>query len=299
MAKKRDIAIAVIIVFCFVVGFGFLSLVFIGALSESGEVSLGGFGDKIAVIEIYDALYDSKDVMDQLKKWGENDNVKAIVLHIDSPGGAAAPFQEIYDEIIRIREEEDKIVVASCLSMAASGGYMTACACDAVVSNPGAIIGSIGVIIQYMNAEDLLDKIGISFETVKSGEMKDVGSRDRAMTDDEREMLSAMVMDTYEQFVEMVADGRGMTKDEVYPLADGSIFSGRQAYELGLVDTLGSFQVALDYAAELAGIEGEPNIVKVIKKDPGFFSLMGSLLSRLENLTTGEYSRGPRVLYLY
>jgi protease-4 len=299
MARKRDIAIAVIIIFSFIIGFGFMGLVFLGALSTDGEVSLGGFGEKIAVIEIYGAIYDSADIIRQLKRWGENDNVKAIILHIDSPGGAAAPFQEVHDEILRLREEEGKIVVASCLSIAASGGYMTACACDVVVCNPGAIIGSIGVIIQYMNAEKLLKTIGISFETVKSGELKDVGSRDRAMTENERKMLTSMVMDTYEQFVETVANGRDMSKEDVYPLADGSVFSGRQAYELGLVDTLGCFEDAVRFTAELAGIEGEPNLVKAVKPKPSIFDFIGTFMSRLNDLTSGAYSQGPRVLYLY
>lgn len=299
MARKRDIVIAVIIIISFIFGFGFLSLVFFGALSGDSEVSLGGFGDKIAVIEIYGAVYDSADIIKQLKKWGDNDNVKAIILHIDSPGGAAAPFQEVYQEIKKIREDKGKIVVASCLSMAASGGYMAACGCDAIMANPGAIVGSIGVIMQFMNAEKLLKTIGLSYETVKSGELKDVGSRDRPMTEKERKMLTSMVMDTYEQFVDIVAEGRHMSKEDIYPLADGSIFSGRQAYELGLVDTLGTFEDAVQYTADLVGIQGEPNLVKVVKPKPGFFDFIGSFMSKLHDLTSGAYSQGPRVLYLY
>ncbi len=299
MARKRDVAIAVIIIFSFIMGFGFMTFMFLGAFSDDGEISLGGSGDRIAVIEIYGALYDSADIIRQLKKWGESDNIRAIILHIDSPGGAAGPFLEIHKEITRIRQEEGKIVVASCLSVAASGGYMAACACDAIMANPSAIMGSIGVIIQYMNAEKLLQTIGVSFQTVKSGELKDVGSLDRAMTEAERKMLMALVTDTYEQFVEVVAEGRQMSKDEVYPLADGSVFSGRQAYQLGLVDTTGSFEEAVDYTAELAGITGKPRLVKVAKPKKGIFDLLGSFLSKLHDLTSGAYSQGPRILYLY
>lgn len=299
MARRSDVIIAVIIIVCFIIGFGFMSLMFLGAFSTDGDISLGGSGDKIAVIEIYNAVYDSEEIIRQLKKWGENDNIRAIILHIDSPGGGAGPFLEIHKEITRIRQEEGKIVVASCLSMAASGGYMAACACDAIMANPGAIIGSIGVIIQFMNAEKLLQTIGLSFETIKSGELKDVGSMSRPMTDADRAMLSALVTDTYEQFVEIVAEGRQMSKLDVYPLADGSIFSGRQAYELGLVDTLGSFEEAIDYTAALAGIEGEPTLVQVAKPKPGIFDLLGTLMSKLNDLTSGAYSQGPRILYLY
>ena len=299
MARKRDIVIGVIIALSFILVVAFFGLAFVGVMMEGGEVGLGGFGDRIAVVEVFGVIEDAEEVVSQLKTWGDADNVSAIVLHINSPGGAVAPSQEMYDEILRVREVEGKIVVASMSSVAASGGYYIACAADKIIANPGTITGSIGVIMQVSAAEKLLTKIGISYEVVKSGELKDVGSMDRPMTENERRMLTAMVMDTYEQFVEAVADGRGMSKEEVYPLADGSVFSGRQAIDVGLVDTLGGFEDAVRYAAELAGIEGDPHTVKVPEPKKGIFDMFSSLFNGAEQAASGLTSPGPRVLYLY
>ncbi len=272
---------------------------FMGSFYAPDNISLSGFGGRVAVIEVFGEIIDSRPITRQLEKWADERGVDAIVLHIDSPGGAVAPSQEIYDAILRVRNENNAIVVASMSSVAASGGYYIACACDEIVANPGTITGSIGVILRWYTAEKLLDKIGVEFETVKSGELKDVGSLDRPMTPEEREMLKAMVMDTYEQFVEAVADGRGMSVEDVYPLADGSIFSGRQARDKGLVDTLGGFMDAVYLAAELAGIDGEPRIVKEYQRQETIWDLMGSILGGVKKAVRGEISPGPRVLYLY
>lgn len=299
MAKKRDIIIAVVIIGSFILTAGFFMIaIFAGMSGEDGGVSFGGFGSKIAVIEIYGTIYDSRDIIRQLKKWSENDNIKAIVLHIDSPGGAIAPSQEIYNEIHRVREEYDIPIVASFSSVAASGGYYVGCAADKIISNPGTITGSIGVILSYPTAGKLFDKIGIAYETVKSGELKDVGSLDRAMTVKERNMLTKMIMDSYEQFVEAVSESRDIPKKDIYPYADGSIFSGRQAYEIGLVDTLGGYEDAIRLAADMAGITGEPETIREFKKKEGLFDMLGNLNSNLEDLINGR-SSGPRIMYLY
>ncbi len=298
MARRRDVIIAVIIAVSFLIAIGFFGLIFIGLLAEDEGVAWGGFGEKVAVVEIYGTIYDSSSIVRQLKKWGDNSSVRAIVLHIDSPGGAVAPSQEIYNEILRVREEEGKIVVASMLSVAASGGYLISCAVDRIVANPGTITGSIGVVIQFPTVGELFDKIGIAYETVKSGELKDVGTLDRRMTKNEREMLTEMVMDTYEQFVDVVADGRGMDRDDVYDVADGSVFSGRRALELGLIDTLGSFEDAVRIAAEMAEIEGEPKVVREYKPKQTIWDLLGSLAGEIKEIGHGEIN-SPRVMYLY
>ncbi len=298
MAKKRDIIIAIVIAATFFITIGFFGLMFIGLMSEDGDIGWGSFGSKVAIIEVYDGIYDSKPTVKQLKKWGESQNVSAIVLHVNSPGGGVAPSQEIYNEILRVREEEGKVVVTSMSSVAASGGYYIACASDMIMANPGTITGSIGVILSYPTAGALFEKVGVKYETVKSGELKDVGSLDRKMTANERKMLSAMVMDSYEQFVEAIVDGRGMDKEEVYKLADGSIFSGRQAYENGLVDTLGGFEDAIRLAAELAGISGKPQTIKDFIPDKGFFDLMGGVLKNVGQVTS-KGGFGPEILYLY
>lgn len=298
MARKRDILIAIIIIVSVVFTIGFFGLVFLGTYYADDGMGLGGFGDKVAVIEIFGGIYNSESIVRQLKKWGGSGSVKAILLHIDSPGGAVAPSQEIYTEILRVRDEEGKIIVAAMSSVAASGGYLIACAADRVMANPGTLTGSIGVILQYPTAGELLDKIGIKYERVKSGELKDVGSIDRDMSEEEREMLSALVMDTYEQFVDVVVEGRELSRDEVYPLADGSIFSGRQARELGLVDTLGSFEEAVRMAADMAGLSGDPNIIKEYRPQKGLWDLLGSFLGQSQDVVPFG-NCGPRIMYLY
>jgi protease-4 len=296
---RKDVVLIVIISASFLAALIFFGLMFMGAFySDDGEVSLGGLGSRVAVVDVFETIIDSEPIVKQLKKWGKSSSVKAIVVHVDSPGGGVAASQEIYEEMLRIREEEKKIVVVSMSSLAASGGYYISCGADRIMANSGTLTGSIGVIVQFYNASKLMEKVGVEISKVKSGEVKDVGAYDRAMTDREREMLTAVIMDTYEQFVETVAKGRNLEKEQIYPLADGSIFTGRQAKELGLVDTLGSFEDAIKYAAELAGISGEPKVVKETKPKAGFLDLLGSTLGGVRELTSGDKS-GPQIMYLY
>nr|MBN2278025.1 signal peptide peptidase SppA [candidate division Zixibacteria bacterium] len=298
MARKRDIVIGVIIGLSFLVAIVFFGLIFLAAMFPGDDVTLAGFGEKVAVIDVYGTIYNSENVVRQLKKYGRAGNIDAVVLHINSPGGGVAPSQEIYNEILRVRDEEGKIVVVSMGSMAASGGYLIACAADKIVANPGTMTGSIGVIISFPTAGKLFEKIGIAYETVKSGELKDVGTMDRRMTENERKMLTSVIMDTYEQFVDIVCEGRGLEREEVYRLANGSIFTGRQAYTMNLVDTLGGFEDAIRIAADMAGISGEPGIIKERDPQPSIWDLMGSFMGKVENLAGSEVG-GPSVMYLY
>ena len=298
MASRKDIAIAIIIIFSFLVTILFFAMMFMGTFSDDGETAFGGIGPKVAVIELNGAIESSENIVKQLKKWGKSGGVKAIILHIDSPGGAVAPTQEIHDEILRVRDQDGKKVIASLSSVAASGGYYVACAADKIMANPGTLVGSIGVIVQFYTAGKLMEKIGIEIEKIKSGELKDIGSFDRKMTEKERQMLTAAVMDTYEQFVEAVSDGRARDKSSVDAVADGSIFSGRQALQLGLVDTLGGFEDAVRYAVDQAGLSGEPRIVKDIKPKQGWLDLIGSTLGNIKEMT--EFNAdGPKILYFY
>ena len=238
-----------------------------------------------------------RPVIKQLDKWSESSSIKAIVVHVNSPGGGVAISQEIYDAMRRVSEQ--KPIVVSMASVAASGGYYIACAADRVVANPGTITGSIGVIFQFHTYDGLMDKVGIGTETIKSGELKDVGSYSRPMTKKENLMLRSVVMDTYEQFVGVVAEGRGKDIEEIYPLADGSIYTGLQAYNLGLVDTLGGLNEAIELAADLAGVEGKPRVVRPYKrKRVGFFDLVNNLLENLNQSVELPF-QGPRLLYLY
>jgi protease-4 len=299
MAKKRDVIIGVVIVAVFVAAVVFFGIMFVGMLSYDGDFEISGLGGNVGVVEVFGTIDEisGRRAIDQIGKWSTSGSIKALVIHVNSPGGGAAISQELYDAINRAREE--KPVVTSMASVAASGGYYIACASDRIVANPSTLTGSIGVIFQFHTFEGLMDKIGIGTETVTSGDLKDVGSYSRPMTEKEDLMLRSVVMDTYEQFVSVVAEGRGKDVEEIYPLADGSIFTGLQAYNLGLVDTLGGLNEALDIAAELAGLDGEPKPVRHYeRKKITFFDLLGSLGEILSQPVERSLS-GPRLLFLY
>ncbi len=299
MAKKRDIIVAVIIAVGFLFSVAMIALVFIGIYSTDGDYNIGGFGESVGIIELFDVINEStgRPVIKQLDKWVDNNSIKAVVIHLNTPGGGVSISQEVYDAVLRMSEK--KPVVAAMASVSASGGYYIACAADRIIANPGTITGSIGVIFQFQNYGPLLEKIGINTETIKSGELKDVGSYARSMTKKEELMLKSVVMDTYEQFISAVAEGRGMERDEIYPLADGSIFTGYQALNLGLVDTLGGLKEAVDLAAELADIDGEPRIVRPYKRRKGsIFDLMEQVLLNINKQFESKMA-GPQLLYIY
>jgi protease-4 len=182
--------------------------------------------------------------------------------------------------------------------VAASGGYYVACAADRIVANPGTLTGSIGVIVSFPTMKKLFEKIGLQWETVQSGDLKDVGSFAKPMTPEEERMLKAVIDDSYEQFIEAVSEGRDRPKDEIYPLADGSIFTGRQAYNFGLVDTLGTYEEAISIAGEMAGLGTDPDIIKERKRRPGLLDLIASGLSLVEQVQEMERSQ-QGLLYLY
>jgi len=229
--------------------------------SEARGPSFQGRGRRVAVVEIEGAIYDSGRAVKQIKHYGKDRGIKALVLRIDSPGGGVAASQEIYEAVRRVREA-GKPVVASMGSVAASGGYYIACGADTIMAAPGTTTGSIGVIVELMDAENLLRKIGVRIDVVKSGPYKDTGSPHRSITPGERRYLQAWIDDAYGQFVDMVAAERGMDKREILKVADGRVFTGRQALASGLVDTLGYFDDAVSLAGRMAGIEGEPEIVR-------------------------------------
>lgn len=299
MAKKRDIIIGVIIAAVFIISFGFMGLMFVGLLSGDSDFEFASFGGDVGIVEIFGVIDETtgRKAIKQIDRWAESKSIKAIVLHINSPGGGSAISHELYEAIKRARDE--KPIVASFASVAASGGYYIACAADRIISNPSCVTGSIGVIFQFHTYTDLMDKIGIGTETIKSGLLKDVGSYSRDMTQKEELMLKSVVMDTYEQFVEVVAEGRNMEVENIYPLADGSIYTGQQALNLGLVDSLGGLYDAINVAADLAGIEGEPKIVKHYeRKRVTIFDLMGNITKIFEISLENKIS-GPQLMFLY
>jgi protease-4 len=271
-------------------GLGLLFLVntFLPDLDLSGE-------DRIALIRIEGVILDAQETLGELKKFSENPSVKAIVLRIDSPGGGVVPSQEIYDAVRRVRTKSNKAVIASMGSVAASGGYYIAAATDRIVANPGTLTGSIGVIMEMANVEGLLQKIGVEGVVVKSGKYKDVGSPLRKMSDEERGLLQTVMDDVHKQFIEAVAEGRSLEVPEVQALADGRIFTGRQAKAAKLVDELGNLEDAIQLAADVVGIEGEPKVIEQRRR----FSIRELLESKLSSvLPKFDFHSGVNLKYL-
>jgi protease-4 len=230
-------------------------------------------GSKIAVVELSGTIYDSRSIVRQFKYYRRDRSIKGIVFHINSPGGGVAASQEIYEEVKKTRDK-DKVIIASMSSVAASGGYYVALGADKIMANPGTTTGSIGVIAEIPNLRRLLDKVGIDFTVIKSGQFKDTGSPYRGMTGAERAYLQRWVDDAFDQFVDAVAEGRNMERKQVLSAADGRIFTGKQALSLGLVDTLGTYEDAVRLVADLVGIKGEPRIVKERKRSMTLFDLL-------------------------
>jgi protease-4 len=227
---------------------------------DGGSLDLPG-RKKVARVDIFGPIVSSERTVELLRRYADDKRVGAILIRIDSPGGAVAPSQEISRELARIRGESRTKLVVSIGSLGASGGYYIASAAHRIYANPGSLVGSIGVILQLSNIRDLLGKIGVDHEVIKSGPYKDIGSPLRRMEPEERRLLQEVIDDTHRQFVQAVAQGRQMPQDEVAALADGRVFSGRQAKDLGLVDELGGLEDAVRGAAQLAGIQGRPEVV--------------------------------------
>ncbi|OGP58888.1 MAG: hypothetical protein A2162_03230 [Deltaproteobacteria bacterium RBG_13_52_11b] len=225
----------------------------------TGRSGQFAFGDKIAIVEIKGVISDSMGIIEEMKQYQEDEGVKAIILRIDSPGGGVGPSQEIHREVMKIRSK--KKVITSMGSVAASGGYYIACASDVIIANPGTITGSIGVLMEFTNVEELFRKIGIKGVVLKSGEHKDIGSPFREMSPEDRRIIQEVIDDVHQQFVNAVAEGRKLDRAKVVEIADGRILSGNQAKRIGLVDQIGNLQDAIDTAAKMVGIVGKPYVV--------------------------------------
>jgi protease-4 len=248
---------------------GFFALLLL--ISRMDDLPLAR-GERVGVISVSGMISDSESTIEELKKFVKDDSVKAIVLRINSPGGGVAPSQEIYEEVKKARAK--KPILASLGALAASGGYYIACATQRVYANPGTITGSIGVIMPFMNVKDLVEKLGVKGMTVKSGAFKDMGSPLRDMTPGERELLQGVVDNVHLQFVNAVADGRNLDREDVLRIADGRIFTGEQAKGLGLVDVLGNLEDAISDAGKIGKISGEPKVVTLPKKKISFLELL-------------------------
>ncbi len=266
-----------------------MAVAVLASLGDQGpELS---YGKSVAIVELRGVIDASDAVVRTINRYRDNSSVRAIVLRVDSPGGGVAASQEIWQAVRKAREK--KPVVCSMAEVAASGGYYVACACDSIVANPGTLTGSIGVIMQFPVAEELLKKIGLRFEVLKAGENKDIGSPFRQMRPAERAMLQAMLDDVHGQFIQAVSDGRGISADSVRLLADGRVFSGRQALDLRLVDTLGTLDDAIDLAARMGGIKGRPRITRERRRAFNLFDL----LTAASEAAAGLDRAGTRLQY--
>ena len=252
---------------------------------------------EIALVRIQGMLMDSQNIVRQLSNYRHNPNVRGIVLRIDSPGGAVAPAQEIYNEIMKLKADH-KTVYASMGTVAASGGYYIACAANYVLANPGTLTGSIAAVMAFSNFEELTDKIGVKPIIIKSGKYKDVGSPLRGMKPEERKLLQSVVDDVHQQFVQAVAKGRGLPVSEVNEIADGRIMTGQQALTLKLVDEMGGLEKTIELLAKKIGVEGRPKVIEEKEKTPFFdWLLQSSLPSRLA--ATLMPASLPRLQYVW
>lgn len=272
--KKNPVVI--ILVACLALGAIFLAILFLASLLSGRKASapLAGFsvGDRVALVKIEGVLLAPGSIVDELNEYADDSSIKAIVLRIDSPGGGVVVAQEILSAVQNAKEEGKKIV-ASMGSVAASGGYYIAAGADKIVANPGTLTGSIGVKIELANFQKLLEKIGIKGVVIKAGKYKDMGSPYREMTEAEKRHLQGVIDDTHEQFIEAVAKGRGMTIRDVRKIADGRVFTGRQALRLKLVDEMGDLASSIQLAADLAEIKGKPRVIQK-RKRPQFFDYL-------------------------
>ena len=282
--KKRDI-----IVFLIMIGVVILFFLLVFSLSRGpvdiDKLAISG-GAKVGVLEINGVIYNSRPFVEDLERFLAISSIKALVIRINSPGGGVAASQEMYFALKRAAKELP--VVVSMGGVAASGGYYAAIAADTIIANPGTTTGSIGVIAQIGQWYKLMEKIGLDNVVIKSGRFKDTGNPWREMNRAERDYLQGWIDDTYEQFIEAVSEERNMSLKEVKKVADGRVFTGRQALELGLVDRLGDFQDAIDLAGEMAGIKGKPEIIEKKKRRLTLFDILfGDLEEVAQKLTTG------------
>ena len=244
------------------------------SMRSSREARLGGFGDKIGIVDIEGLIVTPKNVVPQLKQYADDDSIKAIILHINTPGGGVAASQEIYNEVKRIRDEKKKKIIASIETVGASGGYYIASACNKIFADEGSIVGSIGVIAEWVNYGDLMRWAKLKEQLLKAGEFKDTGNPTRDLTPAERAYMQGIVDNMHTQFIEAVAEGRHLKVEDVRPLADGKVWTGQQALPLKLVDQLGDFETAVKDTAKAVGIKGEPNLIKPEKERKTLLDLL-------------------------
>src|SRR5664280_3854585 len=293
--RKHPVIYGVLLLFA--LGFVFY-LFFYRAGAHTVKNKTFFLNDKVGVVSVNGIIHDSMEITEQLGDFGRDDSIVAVVLRIDSPGGGVAASQEIYDAVVELKKH--KKVVASMGSVAASGGLLIACGADKIVANPGTITGSISAIMQFANIEELLKKVGLKSSVVKSGQYKDIGSPLRDMTPEEKVIIQDLVDDIYNQFVDVIVKERKLPREKVVEIADGRVFSGRRAKELGLVDYLGDMSSAAKLASKLAGKDGKYDLVYPSKKRTSVFDyLLESTASQISNSLKEKMQSFNGLSYLY
>ncbi|MBE2256623.1 MAG: signal peptide peptidase SppA [Ignavibacteria bacterium] len=295
------------VIFLFmIIGIFALFIIFVTRLDKQKDfwVETEGSGKgKIAVVELNYAIFSSEPIVRQFKKFGEDKEIKAILLRIDSPGGGVAASQEMYEIIKWVRDVKKKPVVVSVGSIAASGGYYAACGSSYIVSNPGSLVGSIGVIAQFISIKDLADKLGITETTIKSGNLKDAGSPFRQMNDSDKAYFQDIIMSSYDQFFNVVSTERKIDSLALSTIANGRVFTGEQGMKLGLVDELGTFEDAIRITGEKAGIEGKPQIVRERERryyfDILYESMFKNEIKEVKDELTNEFINTPILQYKF
>src|SRR6202034_3971944 len=238
------------------------SLVYLTLHAGGSESSLGGFGDRIGVVDLDGVILSPQPVVGQLKKFGDDSSIKAIIIHVNSPGGGVAASEEIYREVKRIRDEKKKRIVVSIETVGASGAFYVAAGSSKIYADKGSIVGSIGVIAQWVNYGDLLKWAKLKDVVIKTGEFKDTGNPARDLTPSEQAYMQALIDNMFGQFIQAVADGRKMKFDDVKAIANGKVWTGEQALSMKLIDQVGDFESAVSDTAKSVGIKGEPTLVR-------------------------------------
>ena len=307
---RRDRAALAVVLFVFgglfLVFFAFLWLAYTAVKGESPRLASG---PRIGVVDVKGPIglgrgsVESEPILRLLKRYQDDGDMRAVVVRIDSPGGAVGTSQEILDGLRRLAE--DKVVVCAMGNVAASGGLLVAMGCDRIVAEPGTLTGSIGVISQFPTLKGLLDRVDVKMNTVTAGKMKDAGNPFREFTADDRAYWQQLADRIHRQFIEAVAEGRDLPVEEVRKFADGRVITGEQAMELGLVDQMGGFQDAVDLAKEEAGLRGEPRLVYPPEDRVRFLEeILGGMSQAIAQAVRGEVQRqaatagGPAVYYL-
>jgi protease-4 len=272
-----------------------LAFIVVNMALSGDRPSLSGLTGRVGLVDVVGEISDSEPFVAQMERLERDATVRAIVVRLDSPGGGVAASQEMYEAVRKVRGQ-GKPVVASMAGVAASGAFYVACAADSIVSNPGTLTGSIGVIMSFPNTEELFRKVGLGIQVVKTGKFKDIGSIHRPLTEDERNLLQDVLTNVYDQFIEAIADGRSLNREDILPYADGRVFTGDQALDYGFVDRLGDLDDAVQMAAKMGGIRGRPSIVRKDRRRVSVFDFLDEKMNQLSG-ATGLAASGPRLEY--